>query len=146
MSIKYEDVPELWHGRCSGDGHEKHKNKDGEWVYDDNNELVGEFGIRPCAKCGEYPSIDGDDYCISNLGAVMNACCGHGKNKGYIQFDSGVIVRGDFEIEKFEPYEMPYIIRPRQEIEDKLKKLESKKGINYKREIDILEWVMQVKY
>ena len=39
---------------------------------------------------------------------------------------------------------MPYIIRPRQEIEDKLKELKSKTNINYKREIDVLKWVMQI--
>ena len=60
------------------------------------------IGYRPCAKCGEYPNERGDDHCIANLGNVINACCGHGRNKGYIQFDNGITIRGHFEIEKFD--------------------------------------------
>ncbi|MFW6242880.1 MAG: hypothetical protein ACOC2W_01865 [bacterium] len=40
------------------------------------------------------------DACFPNLPGVSNACCGHGKRKGYIQFENGVIVRGYFTIEK----------------------------------------------
>lgn len=53
-----------------------------------------------CEKCGMSPNEYGQDYCIANLGNVMNACCGHG-NKGYIQFDNGIIITGNFEIERF---------------------------------------------
>ena len=106
MNIKYmdwEDVPEEWKDRCSGDGWTKHKNKYGEWIYDDIGDSVD--GLRPCAKCGEFPGNDrGDDACITNLGNVMNACCGHGKQKGYIQFDNGITIRGYFEIEKSKKY------------------------------------------
>lgn len=98
--IKWEDVPRGWMDRCSGDGHKKHINENGDRVYDDTGLKVE--GVRPCAKCGEFPANDrGDDACIANLGNVMNACCGHGTNKGYIQFDNGVVIRGYFEIEYF---------------------------------------------
>lgn len=55
-----------------------------------------------CEKCGMPPNEYGQDYCIANLGNVMNACCGHGSQNGYIQFDNGIIVTGDFEIVRFE--------------------------------------------
>lgn len=51
-----------------------------------------------CKKCGEQPNKYGQDACIAELGLVMNACCGHG-GEGYIQFDSGITIRGNFKIE-----------------------------------------------
>ncbi len=97
--IDFDKAPEGWADRCSGDGHEKYTSEDGERMYSDIDMPVGEVGYRPCAKCGKYPNERGDDACIANLGNVMNACCGHGKNKGYIQFDNGIIIRGYFEVE-----------------------------------------------
>lgn len=52
-----------------------------------------------CAKCGLPPNQYGQDQCIANLGNVMNACCGHGTQKGYVQFDNGITIRGYFEVE-----------------------------------------------
>lgn len=100
-SIDWEDVPESWLDRCSGDGYERYKDEDGIKRYKDNNKPIDD-GYRPCAQCGKYPNERGDDACIANLGKVINACCGHGNKKGYIQFDNGVIIRGYFEIEYFE--------------------------------------------
>lgn len=94
------DVPDSWRSRCSGDGYERYTDCNGERRYVDNDILVGDMPFRPCAKCGHYPNGDGDDYCIQNLGKVLNACCGHGNHKGYIQFDNGITIRGFFEIEK----------------------------------------------
>jgi len=51
-----------------------------------------------CEKCGMPPNEYGQDYCIANLGNVMNACCGHGE-EGYIQFDNGITIRGHFNVE-----------------------------------------------
>ena len=85
--IELDKAPLSWKGRVSGVDY-KNKNTSDEMVY------------RPCKKCGEYPTLsDGDDYCIARLGNVINACCGHGDKKGYIQFDNGITVRGYFEIE-----------------------------------------------
>lgn len=95
-----EMVPESWKSRCSGDGHKRYIDKNGDRRYFDNDKPIGEMGLRPCAKCGHYPTEDGDDYCLQHLGNVMNACCGHGDIKGYIQFDNGITIRGYFEIEK----------------------------------------------
>ena len=92
-------IPESWMSRCSGDGHIKYIDKEGDRRYVDNDIKIDDMPYRPCAKCGKYPTEDGDDYCIQNLGKVMNACCGHGNGKGYIQFDNGITLRGYFEIE-----------------------------------------------
>lgn len=94
------DVPESWRGRCSGDGYTTYKDEKNTLRYADNNKKVDEMPFRPCAKCGEYPTDNGDDFCLHHLGNVMNACCGHGDIKGYIQFDNGVTIRGYFEIER----------------------------------------------
>ena len=147
MEIKYKDIPENWQDRCSGDGHKTYLDKNNNRRFEDNDELITEdTRFRPCAKCGEYPSLDGDDACISNLGNVMNACCGHGTNRGYIQFDSGIIIEGDFEITRFEPYDMDYAIRPREEIFNKIKELETDNQSNKNQElIELIKWIMQIK-
>lgn len=98
--IMLDDIPDAWRDRCSSDGHERYIDENGDRRYKDNNEIVGESPYRPCAKCGHYPSKYGDDYCIQNLGVVTNACCGHGKDEGYIQFDNGITIRGYFKVEK----------------------------------------------
>ncbi len=98
--IKFEDAPETWDDRCSGDGYERIVNENGERVFADNGISVG-IGYRPCAKCNEYPTKEGHDACLGTLGNVMNACCGHGRNKGYIQFDNGIRISGYFEVERF---------------------------------------------
>ena len=99
-SIEWEDVPESWKDRCSGDGHERYVDDNGDRRYKDNNIIIDDMSYRPCAKCGEYPTKDGDDYCLQHLGNVVNACCGHGNKKGYVQFDNGITIRGYFEIER----------------------------------------------
>lgn len=95
-----KDVPESWKDRCSGDGYNHYIDEEGCLRYTDNNVKVSDMPYRPCAKCGKFPNKNGDDYCIQNLGKVINACCGHGNKKGYIQFDNGITIRGYFEIER----------------------------------------------
>ena len=102
--IKLDDkfmtkVPESWRDRCSNNGYKRYIDENGDRRYEDNNKLVGDMPFRPCAKCGQYPNNNGDDACLGHLGNVMNACCGHGLNKGYVQFDNGIIIRGYFEID-----------------------------------------------
>lgn len=88
-------------GRCSLGGHKIYFNEqDNQWHYNDNDEIVDKCAERPCIKCNKKPTSDGHDYCIANLGKVLNACCGHGTSKGYVQFDNGIIIRGYFEVEK----------------------------------------------
>ena len=38
------------------------------------------------------------DPCLGYLPGVRYACCGHGEEHGYIFFDNGVVVRGDFTL------------------------------------------------
>lgn len=70
----------------------------GEWHYKDTGELVKD-NPRPCLHCGK-DSIDGDDACLGHLPGVKYACCGHGINDGYIWFENGVYVSGQFRIDK----------------------------------------------
>lgn len=97
--IKFEDAHESWSDRCSGDGYKRIIDKNGDRVFEDNGVSVG-IGYRPCVKCGKYPNENGDDACLGHLGNVVNACCGHGVNEGYIQFDNGITIRGKFTIER----------------------------------------------
>lgn len=97
-TIPFDDIPEEWLDRCSGEGHDRTTDEAGNKVYVDSGNIVQEEGWRPCAKCGEFPTDEGHDHCIQNLGSVINACCGHGKNKGYIMFDDGRLIEGDFTV------------------------------------------------
>jgi hypothetical protein len=70
-----------------------------KWHYLDNGILI-EDNRRSCVKCGKNMTDKGHDYCIANLPGVTNACCGHGVDEGYIQFEDGRVLRGYFEIKK----------------------------------------------
>lgn len=77
-------------------GHECYYDEDScEWRYLDNDNPTGK---RRCKKCGEYPTKDGHDSCLGDLGKVISACCGHGK-EGFVKFDSGVTITGTFTSE-----------------------------------------------
>lgn len=67
--------------------------------YTDNGKSIYEEP-RPCPKCGEFRTEDGHDPCIKNLPGVKFACCGHGKKDGYIYFENGIVVNGDFKVSK----------------------------------------------
>lgn len=96
--IEWDDFPDAWEDRCSGDGQVKYRDKDGNNRYADTGELVENTPIRPCARCGRYPNKDGEDACLGHLGKVVNACCGHGKHEGYIMFEDGRTLRGFFRL------------------------------------------------
>lgn len=68
------------------------------WYYSDFT-IADENNIRPCLKCGKLPNKNGHDACLQNLPGVIFACCGHGVEEGYIKFNDGRIIRGNFEIE-----------------------------------------------
>jgi hypothetical protein len=50
-----------------------------------------------CAACGQLPTPEGHDACLGTLPGVRAACCGHGKSKGYVLFESGLLISGTFE-------------------------------------------------
>lgn len=70
------------------------------WHYSDDNTLVPDNPQRPCVKCDKLPTKDSHDFCIQNLPGVVNACCGHGVEDGYIIFENGIDIRGKFKITK----------------------------------------------
>lgn len=51
-----------------------------------------------CTRCGRLPSKKGHDWCLRNLPGVQHACCGHGEEDGYIQFENGVTIKGPFTV------------------------------------------------
>jgi hypothetical protein len=57
---------------------------------------------RPCAACGMRRRANGHDPCIENLPVVRNACCGHGVDRGYVQFENGLVIRGTFRVDGVE--------------------------------------------
>lgn len=54
-------------------------------------------GERRCPLCGEMPTPEGHDPCIANLPGVTAACCGHGVEPGYVTFETGHRIRGEFD-------------------------------------------------
>lgn len=77
----------------------QNKNENPIWRYADNDALFKEEK-RPCIRCNNYATDKGHDYCIKNLPGVRNACCGHGVKEGYIAFEDGTVIRGQFEVER----------------------------------------------
>jgi len=77
-----------------------------EVEYAPDDDITREFTEMPCAHCGQKP-VDMMDACIAHLPGVKFACCGHGgKSRGYIYFENGVVIRGDFRVERME-YDEP---------------------------------------
>lgn len=59
-----------------------------EWVYVDTGELVDD-NPRPCPQCHRPPTTEGYDACLGYIPGVESACCGHGKENGYIIWQKG---------------------------------------------------------
>jgi len=55
------------------------------------------------------PDENKHDPCIKNLPGVMNACCGHGVEDGYIQFEDGRVIHGKFNVEVWEENSDHYV-------------------------------------
>lgn len=55
------------------------------WRYVDSN-LPAHLHNRPCPQCGDMPTRDGHDACISNIPGASSACCGHGVHVGYVNW------------------------------------------------------------
>lgn len=68
-----------------------------QWLYLDNGELVEPSMDRACISCGRTPLEHGEDPCLGHLGSVVSACCGHGVEPAYVVFDSGATIRGYFD-------------------------------------------------
>lgn len=72
--------------------------KGGIMRYCDTLDLVDLAKPRPCPKCGRVPGPDGHDPCLVSLPCVRNACCGHGRDSAYIEFEDGRVALGEFTI------------------------------------------------
>ena len=56
---------------------------------------------RACVACGlKRTEAYGPDPCLGYLPGVRNACCGHGVQYGYIQFENGLVIRGLFHTDE----------------------------------------------
>lgn len=64
---------------------------DEPWRFVDTKEPIHP-SERPCGKCGEPRTPEGHDPCIANLPGVMNACCGHGHDRPYVQLWGGEVL------------------------------------------------------
>lgn len=82
-------------------GHDIIQDKDGVVRYCDDLSELSHSNLRTCIKCDLDPNeSDGHDPCMAHLPGVRNACCGHGKDEAYIEFDDGRIAIGTFEIKR----------------------------------------------
>lgn len=72
-------------------GHKiKYNETDDKWYYADG-QIADKF--RKCPRCECLPDKNGHDACFNNLPGVQNACCGHGVEDAYIQFNDGTEIR-----------------------------------------------------
>lgn len=66
-----------------------------EWFFSDTGDpVIVTWKDRPCGYCDRANTQEGHDGCIGRLPGVMNACCGHGESRAYVQFPGGLILRG----------------------------------------------------
>jgi hypothetical protein len=75
-------------------GHDVRHLGNGEFVWADTGEPyeTSYSAGRPCAKCERPPTKEGFDACLRRLPGVVAACCGHGKDEGYLLFENGVAI------------------------------------------------------
>lgn len=64
-----------------------------KWVFEEKdtflNDEIDKCKTVRCVKCNEYMKSNEPDQCLGHLKGVINACCGHGKQRGYIIFENG---------------------------------------------------------
>ena len=65
---------------------------------DEKGRFISEWKLK-CPMCKRPVTKKDHDPCIANLPGVKNACCGHG-GEGYIQFENGITIRGNFKVKK----------------------------------------------
>jgi len=64
-----------------------------KWCYADTRGIADDS--RPCVRCGKFSVPEGYDACLGYIPNAIAACCGHGKEKGYIIYKK--IVRRQYE-------------------------------------------------
>ena len=58
-----------------------------KWYYADTGKFIDLDHERPCTLCHKLPTPEGYDACLGELPGVLNACCGHGVEDGYIHYE-----------------------------------------------------------
>jgi len=82
-------------------GHDIITDKDGVTRYCDDLSVLDRTNLRACKKCGADPNkTDGHDPCLAGLPGVRNACCGHGIDEAYIEFEDGRVAHGDITVSR----------------------------------------------
>lgn len=77
-------------------GHDVYYNSQEEcWRYQDNHQIVK--GVRGCPQCGEPPTPEGHDACLGTIPGAIYACCGHGRQDGYVLWEQPTEGRVDHE-------------------------------------------------
>ena len=71
--------------------------KDETWHWQ-NNGLEVNDNPRACPKCSKVPTRAGHDPCLGTIEGAVSACCGHGKQDGYIMWEFGDYPRDDLGI------------------------------------------------
>lgn len=66
-------------------------------VYIDDGSCADGPPKHQCSLCCMYQTPEGHDPCIANLPGVKFACCGHGIKEGYVAFENGLVIRGEFD-------------------------------------------------
>jgi hypothetical protein len=63
----------------------------GKWSFSDTGETFecGHIPERPCVRCGKMALETGEDACLGHIPGVQAACCGHGVEEGYINYEDG---------------------------------------------------------
>jgi len=62
-----------------------------------------------CPKCKKPRAANGHDPCIANLPGVKFACCGHGRERGYIFFENGIRIEMKvLEVTREDPSARPF--------------------------------------
>lgn len=69
--------------------------RDGVWLYVDTQRPVSDDPERMCGYCRMSNNEVGHDACLGTLPNVINACCGHGREKeAYVQLINGEVMSG----------------------------------------------------
>ena len=119
---KEEGKELIWNlGNIRGNPVYSMSNSDKFYYYEDDTE-TGPDNIKPCVRCGRMPTTDGHDACLGTIPGIRNACCGHGLDDPYIQFENGCISTVDglytwkIHIHAYKlKYDDPLYILPREE-------------------------------
>jgi hypothetical protein len=78
------------------------------WHYMDGQPIpTNHAECRPCPRCNKPPTTEGHDACLGTIPGALNACCGHGVQEGYVQWERSDVA----QIEMTCPRWLQWILR-----------------------------------